>query len=71
MYDVFTELLACGISWFFSMKFNSFLHPNEHAQRIFLYLVKRFEGMPLKNLETKAGHSLANFGTINRLRGEF
>ena len=25
------------------MKFNAFLHPNEHPQRICLYLVRQFE----------------------------
>ena len=32
----------------FQVKLNRFLHPNNHAQRIFWYLVKWFDATPLK-----------------------
>ena len=58
--------LAWTKRWSFmvcQVKFNSFLHPEEHAQRIFSYLVKQFVCRPLK-LENKVGHSSAIFGTM-------
>ena len=60
-------------SWNFKgrqVKFNWFLHPIEHTERIFWYLLRSFEGGPQKS-ETSAHHSLPIFGTMIKSRGAF
>ena len=60
-------------SWNFKgkqVKFNRFLHPIEHTERIFWYLLRSFEGGPQKS-ETSAHHSLPIFGTMIKSRGAF
>ena len=49
-FDILTTVAWRGLWNFivFQVKFNRFLHPNEHAQRIFWYLVKRFDWEPSK-----------------------
>ena len=52
------------------MKFNRYLLPIEHPERILWYSFPSFEGGPQKS-ETSAHHSLPMFGTMIKLRGAF
>ena len=75
--DIYDTLMICWLMWWQSwnfkgrqVKFNWFLHPIEHTERIFWYLLRSFEGGPQKS-ETSAHHSLPIFGTMIKSRGAF